>query len=208
MRKHAKILLSLLLVLCLLLSLTANTAVAAGYSYKNGDTNGSGDLSAEDAALVLRHLAGVSPLTGAALAAADADLSGSVNAGDAAAILRHLAGLSTLPGWGEEEPVVLNLLAPAELTLAANGMRLCKFTAPGWAVFKFYSSHPGGCNPLALDTNFELIDDDSGDGLNYSFEVFLADGQTYYFYSAVSGGDAWNTYYVTVTCDFIVWGQP
>jgi len=205
MRKSPKALLALLLVLCLL---PTAWPAAAHYPYKNGDINGDGVLGVDDAAAVLRHLAGVNPLTDAALAAADADLSGGVNVGDAAAILRHLAGLSTLPGWGEEEPVVLNLLAPVELTLEADGMRLCKFTAPGWAVFRFYSSNPGGCNPLALDMNFELIDDDSGDGFNYSFEVFLADGETFYFYSAVSGGEEWNTYYVTVTFDYIFWGQP
>ncbi|MCL2672015.1 MAG: dockerin type I domain-containing protein [Clostridiales bacterium] len=97
MRKIGKITLVLFLILCLL---GANLLALAETPYRNGDVDNSGDLSAADAAMILRHLAGITPLTGNALAAADADLDGDVTAADAAAVLRHLAGLSILPGWG------------------------------------------------------------------------------------------------------------
>lgn len=58
-----------------------------------GDANGSGDVTAADAALVLRFLVQLSDICDEGLLAADYTRDGTVDASDAAAILRHAVGL-------------------------------------------------------------------------------------------------------------------
>ena len=58
-----------------------------------GDTNGSGSVTAADAALLLRFLVHLSDVPGAGLLAADYSGNGTVNAADAAMILRRVVGL-------------------------------------------------------------------------------------------------------------------
>lgn len=64
---------------------------------KKGDVNGNGQVDITDVVAVLRHVAGLSPLTGDALTAADVDATPGVSITDVVAILRAVAGLSTLP---------------------------------------------------------------------------------------------------------------
>jgi peptidoglycan hydrolase-like amidase/uncharacterized protein YraI len=59
-----------------------------------GDVNGSGTVTASDAALVLRYLVRLSDLRDAELLAADMTCDGTVDAADAAMILRHVVGLN------------------------------------------------------------------------------------------------------------------
>ncbi|MCL2672456.1 MAG: dockerin type I repeat-containing protein [Clostridiales bacterium] len=98
-----KKLLTLFLVLAFLFALAPATSIlAAEAPLKHGDANGDGKLDASDAALILRHLAGLITLEGAQLAAANADGQGDVTAADAALVLRHLAGLAVIPDWVEQ----------------------------------------------------------------------------------------------------------
>ena len=62
-------------------------------SYVYGDANGSGTVTASDAALVLRYLVKLSDIPGKELLAADYSGDGTVNAEDAAMILRRVVGL-------------------------------------------------------------------------------------------------------------------
>ncbi|MCL2670846.1 MAG: dockerin type I repeat-containing protein [Clostridiales bacterium] len=103
MKRNLRKILTLCIALALLLALLpAAPGLAAEAPLKHGDANGDGKLDASDAALILRHLAGLITLEGAQLAAANADGIGDVTAADAALVLRHLAGLATIPDWVEQ----------------------------------------------------------------------------------------------------------
>ncbi|MCL2671784.1 MAG: dockerin type I repeat-containing protein [Clostridiales bacterium] len=181
MRKPMKTLFILSIVLCVLL--IAGSALASPpYPFKNGDVDGSGDLSAADAALVLRHLAQIAPLSGAALDAADADLDGTVSAGDAAAILRHLAGIANLPNW--EPVIVLKLNAAVEVPALDGWGLLCSFTAQTEGEYVFISANAGDCDPFAL--NYEegwYYSNDSFSSWDYRFSQYLSAGETFYYHS-------------------------
>lgn len=58
-----------------------------------GDAQCDGDTDAVDALVVLRHVAGLRPLSGCGATAADADLDGDIDAVDAWVVLRAAAGL-------------------------------------------------------------------------------------------------------------------
>ncbi len=60
-----------------------------------GDVNGSGDVTAADASLILRFLVKRDPITDRNLLAADYYGDGTVDASDAAGILRHVVGLES-----------------------------------------------------------------------------------------------------------------
>ena len=62
-------------------------------AFLRGDADGSGTLTAADAARVLRYLCGGSALDGAALLAADYTRDGTVDEADAEAILRYMVGM-------------------------------------------------------------------------------------------------------------------
>jgi len=66
---------------------------------KLGDVDNGGEVSAADASLILRHIAGISILVGDALQAADVSGDGTVSAYDAALVLQFAAGLiAKFPG--------------------------------------------------------------------------------------------------------------
>jgi N-acetylmuramoyl-L-alanine amidase len=60
-----------------------------------GDANGTGDVTAADASLILRFLVKRDPITDRNLLAADYYGDGTVDASDAAGILRHVVGLES-----------------------------------------------------------------------------------------------------------------
>lgn len=62
-----------------------------------GDANCDGVISAADAALILRYVAGLSTLSEQGVLNADANQDGNVDEADADAILNYLVGLDTLP---------------------------------------------------------------------------------------------------------------
>ena len=62
-----------------------------------GDVNGDGQVTAGDAAVILRYIVRLEPLTEQQLLAADVNEDGVVTAGDAAAILRCIVKLDTIP---------------------------------------------------------------------------------------------------------------
>jgi hypothetical protein len=77
-------------------TLTVNVTV--NRSIARGDVDKNGTVQAADAALVLKHVAGIALITDpAALYAADASNNGTITAYDAALILQAAAGLITLP---------------------------------------------------------------------------------------------------------------
>ncbi len=61
--------------------------------YLPGDANGTGDITASDAALILRFIVKLSPIRDKNLLAADYTHNGTVDAADAAAIMRRIVGL-------------------------------------------------------------------------------------------------------------------
>ena len=67
-----------------------------GLEFPIGDADMNGTVNTGDAALILRHSAGMITLTGNALLLADANGDGKINTGDAAAILRYAAGIQPL----------------------------------------------------------------------------------------------------------------
>ncbi|MBR3381776.1 MAG: S8 family serine peptidase [Clostridia bacterium] len=69
------------------------TALIGGAAPASGDVDGDGNVTANDALLILRHSMGLIQLSAGALTAADADGSGSVTANDALIILRRTLGL-------------------------------------------------------------------------------------------------------------------
>ena len=81
--------LSVLLCVCLALGCLPFAALAAAI----GDTNASGDVTAEDARAILRAAVGLDELTGEALLAADVNTDGEVTAEDARLALRTAVGL-------------------------------------------------------------------------------------------------------------------
>ena len=74
-------------------SISRSFATVKGY--KLGDPDNGGEVSAADAAIILRHVAGLSILTGLALEAADVSGDGTVSAYDAGLVLQFAAGLIT-----------------------------------------------------------------------------------------------------------------
>ena len=62
-------------------------------AFLRGDADGSGTLTAADAARILRYLCGGSALDGETLLAADYTCDGTVDEADAEAILRHIVGM-------------------------------------------------------------------------------------------------------------------
>ncbi len=58
-----------------------------------GDVNGDGHIDVADAILILRHIVGLSTLTGIGLVAADVNIDGQVDVADAILILRYIVGL-------------------------------------------------------------------------------------------------------------------
>lgn len=58
-----------------------------------GDVDGSGNVSAKDATLILKHIVGLETLNGSAFQAADVDGSGSVDTADATMVLKKVVGL-------------------------------------------------------------------------------------------------------------------
>ena len=62
-----------------------------------GDVTLDGDITAHDAAAVLRHAVQINLLTEAGLKNADVNMDGKVNAADAAVILRYVVKLDTIP---------------------------------------------------------------------------------------------------------------
>jgi len=87
-------------IICIILLVTLAGGALTNASTLLGDADMNGSISANDAALILRHLVRLSNLSGQALINADVDLNGVVNAADAAAILRSLVRLDTLPPSG------------------------------------------------------------------------------------------------------------
>jgi len=72
---------------------------------RRGDINQDGVINVQDLILLIRHLTGESPLTGAALQAADVNGDGQVNVQDVVRLIQHLTGerpLSVSPPGGEE----------------------------------------------------------------------------------------------------------
>ena len=64
----------------------------AGVDFVTGDVNGDGQVTAQDASLVLQHVAGKVALDGSDLVAADVNADGNVTAQDASLILQKVAG--------------------------------------------------------------------------------------------------------------------
>ena len=62
-------------------------------SFRKGDVDGDGDITAADARKILRASAGLEELQGQNLANADADGDGKITAADARKVLRESAGL-------------------------------------------------------------------------------------------------------------------
>lgn len=63
-----------------------------------GDANLSGSITVSDAVAIMRHIVGLTPLEGLALAAADANGDGNVTVSDVTAIHRHVAGIAPIEG--------------------------------------------------------------------------------------------------------------
>lgn len=87
-----KIFLSIGVIILAFIVLTAGS-FATETSTLRGDANADGKISASDAALILRHVVGLSTITGQGLINADVDGDGYVTAADAALILRHVVRL-------------------------------------------------------------------------------------------------------------------
>lgn len=62
-----------------------------------GDANLDNQINTGDAVLILRHVAGLTVLSGQAAVNADANRDGGINTGDAVKVLRHVAGLEVIP---------------------------------------------------------------------------------------------------------------
>ncbi|MCL2513026.1 MAG: dockerin type I repeat-containing protein [Oscillospiraceae bacterium] len=88
----------------LVVFLSVFTHLTASAAFSRGDVNNDGALDAVDARLILRHVAKLDTLTGAALKAADVDGSGEVDAGDARIVLRVTAKLQKLPDISGANP--------------------------------------------------------------------------------------------------------
>ncbi|MDE6031257.1 MAG: hypothetical protein K2G32_06535, partial [Oscillospiraceae bacterium] len=73
-------------------SMLPAAGIAASAAAVYGDVDGSGNVTAIDASLVLRHVVGTETLNGSAFQAADVDGDGTVSAIDASMILRKAVG--------------------------------------------------------------------------------------------------------------------
>ena len=93
MRRAVTLFLALALALALPSATAAAEETAGTPAPQNGDLNGDGQVSAADAAFVLRAAAGTQALDNALAVTADVTGSLSVNAADATAILLYAAGL-------------------------------------------------------------------------------------------------------------------
>lgn len=138
-----KRIISLLLCLCLLITVTpVFTAFAdnANVKYIPGDVNGDGEIRASDARLALRHSAKLETLEGTAFLAADYNNDGKVTASDARLILRVAAGLDKpiAPPETENPDVHKHTFGEwsteKEATVSSNGLRTRKCTECGEAI--------------------------------------------------------------------------
>lgn len=101
MKKNTRNVLSVMLALCLTVSLFAflpASALGAGVDFVPGDVNGDGEVNAADARLALRRAVGLETYEegSRAFLACDVDYNGEVNAADARLILRAAVGLEEL----------------------------------------------------------------------------------------------------------------
>lgn len=97
MRKRA---LALLLCVCMTFG---SFAYAAAEGRLDGDANGDGKVTASDAALILRYVAGLDDrLDLGGLLRADINGNGRIDASDASAVLRDVAGLAALSPAGTD----------------------------------------------------------------------------------------------------------
>lgn len=77
--------------------LVASVSVHAENNILIGDANGDGEVTAEDAATILRYIVGLVELNDDCLSNADANLDSRVTSADAALILRYIVGLDSFP---------------------------------------------------------------------------------------------------------------
>ncbi|MDW8256429.1 MAG: NF038122 family metalloprotease, partial [Acidobacteriota bacterium] len=72
--------------------ITAQNGTFTVLAVRRGDINQDGVINVQDLILLIRHLTGESPLTGAALQAADVNGDGQVNVQDVVRLIQHLTG--------------------------------------------------------------------------------------------------------------------
>jgi len=98
--------------------------------------------------------------------------------------------------------ITLSLDTSATVTITSGGRKEVRFTAPADGTYKFESSNRGSLDPTAYiaATGGSVIDDDSGESLNYKFQQTLTAGQTFTYYSGVynNSTNANGSYTVTV----------
>ncbi|MDD3400082.1 MAG: dockerin type I domain-containing protein [Eubacteriales bacterium] len=89
-------------------------AIPLCFSYADtrllGDCDGDGNLGADDASSILRHIVYLDRLAGADWYAADVDQNGNITAYDASCILRHVVHLSTITSEPIELPPMISEL--------------------------------------------------------------------------------------------------
>jgi hypothetical protein len=73
-------------------AITAQNGTFTVLAVRRGDINQDGVINVQDLILLIRHLTGESPLSGAALQAADVNGDGQVNVQDVVRLIQHLTG--------------------------------------------------------------------------------------------------------------------
>jgi|GEM_PF-686189 len=100
-------------------AITAQNGTFTVLAVRRGDINQDGVINVQDLILLIRHLTGESPLSGAALQAADVNGDGQVNVQDVVRLIQHLTG---------ERP--LNISLPPE-EMKAHAVRPTRWVAIG-----------------------------------------------------------------------------